>query len=75
VARPAGLSGTTLIREPPFQLLALGVEPIASRGTFLPLGDRACLALARSRALPALTTDRAWRDVDIDVTVEVIRPD
>jgi PIN domain nuclease of toxin-antitoxin system len=39
------------------------------------VGDRACLALARSRALSALTTDRTWRDIDIDVEVEVIRPD
>ena len=46
-----------------------------TRSAGLSLGDRACLALARSRALPALTTDRAWRDIDIDVEVEVIRPD
>jgi ribonuclease VapC len=26
----------------------------------LSLGDRACLALARSRSLPAVTADRAW---------------
>jgi PIN domain nuclease of toxin-antitoxin system len=47
----------------------------ATRAAGLSLGDRACLALARSRALPALTTDRAWRDIDVDVDVEVIRPD
>jgi PIN domain nuclease of toxin-antitoxin system len=47
----------------------------STRSAGLSLGDRACLALARSRALPALTTDRAWRDIDIDVEVEVIRPD
>ncbi|MEE4273431.1 MAG: type II toxin-antitoxin system VapC family toxin [Thermoanaerobaculales bacterium] len=47
----------------------------ATRSMGLSLGDRACLALARSRSLPALTTDRAWRDIDINVEVEVIRPD
>jgi len=47
----------------------------ATRAAGLSLGDRACLALAQSRSLPALTTDRAWRDIDIDVEVEVIRPD
>jgi PIN domain nuclease of toxin-antitoxin system len=70
--------------------LSLGLEVVAfdealaysagalrpvTRSAGLSLGDRACLALARSRSLPALTTDRAWRDLDIDVTVEVIRPD
>ncbi len=39
----------------------------------LSLGDRACLALAESRELPALTADRAWLEVDIGVEVRVIR--
>ncbi len=39
----------------------------------LSFGDRACLALARILDLPALTTDRAWQDVDVGVTVQVIR--
>lgn len=30
------------------------------RSAGLSLGDRACLALARSRGLPAITADRAW---------------
>lgn len=47
----------------------------ATRSAGLSLGDRACLALARSRSLPALTTDRAWRDIDVGVEVKVIRPD
>jgi len=45
----------------------------ATRSAGLSLGDRACLALARSRSLPVLTTDRAWREIDVDVVVEVIR--
>lgn len=32
----------------------------ATRRSGLSLGDRACLALARERGLPALTADRAW---------------
>jgi PIN domain nuclease of toxin-antitoxin system len=39
----------------------------------LSLGDRACLALARLRRLPAVTADRAWANLDLDIAVEVIR--
>jgi len=39
----------------------------------LSLGDRACIALARRESLPALTADRAWRDVDVGVRIELIR--
>jgi PIN domain nuclease of toxin-antitoxin system len=39
----------------------------------LSLGDRACLALARTRNLPAFTADRAWRDLDIGVQIQFIR--
>ena len=39
----------------------------------LSLADRACLALAHLMGLPALTADHAWRDVDSDIEVELIR--
>lgn len=39
----------------------------------LSLGDRACLALAMTRGIPALTADRAWREIDIGVVITVIR--
>ena len=39
----------------------------------LSLADRACLALARIRKLPVLTTDRAWRSLKLGVVVRVIR--
>jgi ribonuclease VapC len=39
----------------------------------LSIGDRACLALARTRGLPVLTADKAWKKLDIGVEVEVIR--
>jgi len=40
----------------------------------LSLGDRACLALARSLSAAALTADRTWRDLDLDgLVVEQIR--
>jgi ribonuclease VapC len=37
----------------------------------LSLGDRCCLALARSLGLPALTCDRAWGGLPPDIGVEV----
>ena len=46
-----------------------------TRAAGLSLGDRACLALARDRGLPAVTAERRWPDVakDAGVDVEVIR--
>jgi PIN domain nuclease of toxin-antitoxin system len=38
----------------------------------LSLGDRACLALARSRAAEAVTMDAAWAGLDTGVRVVVI---
>lgn len=39
----------------------------------LSLGDRACLALAQREGLPALTADRRWAEVDVDVKVHMFR--
>jgi ribonuclease VapC len=39
----------------------------------LSLGDRACLALAHHLNLPALTTDRVWEGLPVDVVVHVLR--
>ncbi len=57
------------------QAYSAGALRPVTRSAGLSLGDRACLALALSRDLPALTTDRVWRDMGIDVEVEVIRPE
>lgn len=69
-------------------IAALGVEfvPFTARdataaATLLPLtkplglslADRACLTLAASRAIPALTADRAWLRLQTRVKVETIR--
>ena len=68
----------------------LGMEPVplsveqaqlsaalrsTTRAVGLSLGDRACLALARERGLPAVTAERRWPEVaeQAGVTVEVIR--
>jgi len=55
--------------------LAAALVPL-TRHLGLSLGDRACLALARSRGIGALTADRAWADLDataIGVDVEIVR--
>ena len=48
---------------------------ITTRAAGLSLGDRACLALAFERGLPAVTAKRRWPDVAeaAGVAVEVIR--
>ena len=50
-----------------------GLLRATTRSCGLSLGDRACLALARSRGAVALTTDRAWAGLDIGVPVELAR--
>lgn len=46
----------------------------ATRARGLSLGDRACLALAAQLGLPALTTDRAWKELALDgVEIRLIR--
>ncbi len=46
-----------------------------SKEAGLSLGDRFCLALARSLGVPAVTTDRAWKDIAraAGVKVELVR--
>ena len=55
--------------------LAAGLLRSVTRRAGLSLGDRVCVALAMSEGLPALTGDRAWRDVGstLGVDVEVFR--
>jgi ribonuclease VapC len=39
----------------------------------LSLGDRACLALAKHKNLPVLTSDKIWKKLDLGVEVQIIR--
>jgi PIN domain nuclease of toxin-antitoxin system len=45
----------------------------ATQAKGLSLGDRACLALARERRIPALTADRAWRRLGLEIEIETLR--
>lgn len=42
-------------------------------GQRLALADRACLATAATRGLPAVTADRAWAPLDLGAHVRTIR--
>ncbi len=44
-----------------------------TREAGLSLGDRACLALAWRFDMPAITADRQWRNVAVDVEIRLIR--
>ena len=55
------------------QAMSAGKLRTRTRGLGLSLGDRACLALALARGLPAVTTDRGWMALDLGVGVIVAR--
>lgn len=69
------------IRISPLEIVPFGSDHAALAASLVPLvrnkglslGDRACLALAASRGIPALTADRSWADVDVGVVVGLIR--
>lgn len=48
------------------------IRPL-TRSVGLSLGDRCCLALAKSRQAVAITADQVWGDLDIGVVVELVR--
>ena len=45
----------------------------ATRDAGLSLGDRACLALAQRMGLTALTADRTWTTLNVNVSVQAVR--
>ena len=55
------------------QAFATGLLRAATRNLGLSLGDRACLALAKSINVVALTADKPWLELDIDARIECIR--
>lgn len=69
------LLGTVLHIQPLDQSLACEIAKLRlpTKPFGLSLGDRACLALALQLQLPALTTDRAWANLNIGVLIRLIR--
>jgi len=68
--------GLEIVDFDPAQAVATGALRPTTRALGLSLGDRACLALAAARQLPAVTADRAWTAVPSvwpEVTIVPIR--
>ncbi|MFO1423011.1 MAG: type II toxin-antitoxin system VapC family toxin [Candidatus Competibacteraceae bacterium] len=67
---------STTIEIAPFTaedaVLAASLIP-ATQPLGLSLGDRACLALALSRNIPAITADRIWTQLHVGVTIQFVR--
>ena len=55
------------------QAFATGLLRAAIRNPGLSLGDRACLALAKSINAVALTADEPWLELGIDARIKCIR--
>ena len=55
------------------QAVQAGALRRATREAGLSFGDRACLALAMSRGLIALTADRPWTTLNLDAEIECVR--
>ncbi|MGK7904649.1 MAG: type II toxin-antitoxin system VapC family toxin [Hormoscilla sp.] len=70
-----GLLNKTLLVYPVDENIARKIAQLRqqTRSMGLSLGDRACLALASQLTLPALTTDRAWSNLNLAVQIRLIR--
>lgn len=55
------------------QAVLAGLLRASTRSNGLSLGDRACLSAAESCNAVAVTTDRAWGKLELDIAVEVLR--
>lgn len=55
------------------QAMRAGLLRAATRSAGLSLGGRSCLSAAESCNAVAVTTDRAWSKIDVDIAVEVLR--
>lgn len=70
VLEPLALEVVPFDRE--LAYVAGALRPVTLE-TGLSLADRACLALAIRLGARALTADRSWGELDLDVEVELIR--
>jgi ribonuclease VapC len=70
-----GLLNNALIITPYDATLAIETAKLRNltKSFGLSLGDRACLALGIQSQLPVLTSDKAWMNLNIGVTVQLIR--
>ena len=77
----SGRGATEFVRRLGLTLVSFGEADVldtarlreTTRQAGLSLGDRACLALAERRGVPAVTTDRIWGTLDVGVEVRLVR--
>jgi PIN domain nuclease of toxin-antitoxin system len=65
--------GLTVVPFDETQARWAGELRLVIRHPGLSLGDRACLALASVQGLTAITTDKAWGQLEIGVKVRIVR--
>jgi PIN domain nuclease of toxin-antitoxin system len=79
-----GHDGPTVLRRlaaSPIKIVTFSAADASRAASLIPkterlglsLGDRACLALAMTRGIPAVTADRSWKRLALGVPVRVIR--
>jgi PIN domain nuclease of toxin-antitoxin system len=68
----AALAGVEFVPFGPIDAEIASNYALVSRA--LSLGDRACLALAKTVGATAWTADRMWIQFQLDVPIELIRP-
>jgi PIN domain nuclease of toxin-antitoxin system len=74
-------SVTAAVRATGFAIHPFDAADAVAAGELLPrtvraglsLADRACLALAQRLGAPAITADRAWLELDLDVEIVSLR--
>lgn len=73
--RQRGLVGQGVMPRPLTERDATEIAALRpmTRRLGLSLGDRACLALARLEGATAVTTDSAWKRLQVGVRIDVIR--
>lgn len=73
ISQMLGLPGLEIVDFNRLLAYQTGVLRPLTKRMGLSLGDRACIALAKVRNLPVLTTDRVWKDLSPDIVVQLIR--
>lgn len=65
--------GVKLVPLTEEQAITAGILRKTTRAKGLSLGDRACLALAQQLNAEVLTTDQAWLELELNITITNIR--
>ncbi len=73
IHRALNILGLTIIPLDEDLSFRTGCLAIATKQYGLSLGDRACLALALKTGYSAVTADRVWQDLNIEVDIKIIR--